>query len=70
MDLQKNSDLKAKSVLRYQEETVLLQKQIDALLAELRDKSDSESFEDEKARIMNVQKALEGELLKVKFKTL
>jgi len=31
------------------------------LLDELRDKTDSESFDDEKERIMNVQKALETE---------
>jgi len=33
-------------------------------LDELREKSDSESFEDEKDRIMNVQKAMESEQLK------
>ena len=37
---------------------------------ELRDKSDSESFDDEKERIMNVQKAIESEQLKEKLKTL
>ena len=47
-----------------------LNKQIEKLFDELRDKSDSESFDDEKARIMNVQKALESEQLKIKVKAL
>ena len=37
---------------------------------ELRDKSDSESFDDEKTRILNVQKALEGEQLKKRLASL
>ena len=44
-----------------------LNKQIEKLFDELREKSESESFDDEKARIMNVQKALESEQLKLRL---
>ena len=37
---------------------MIYQKQIEKLIDELREKSDSESFEDEKERILNVEKAL------------
>ena len=46
------------------------QKQIESLLDELREKSDSESFDDEKTRLLNVQKALEGEQLKKRLASL
>jgi len=41
--------------------------QIDKLIEELKDKSDSESFDDEKERILNVEKALELDRLKAKL---
>ena len=52
--LQKNVELKDKAILRGEEEHDTLKKQIERLLEELRDKSDSESFDDEKERVMNV----------------
>ena len=46
---------------RFEEEKQVLEKQIEKLIEELRENSDSESFDDEKERIMNVQKAMEGD---------
>jgi hypothetical protein len=46
------------------------QKQIDKLINELRDKTDSESFDDEKEKILNVEKALEADRLKERVKNL
>ena len=43
---------------------MVYKKQIDKLNDELRDKSDSESFDDEKEKIMNVKKAIEADQLK------
>lgn len=37
---------------------------------ELREKSDSESFDDEKERILNTQKALEAEQLRAKVRSM
>lgn len=48
----------------------MLQKQVEKLLEELRDKSDSESFEDEKEKLLNVQKAMETEQLREQVKNL
>ena len=45
---------------------MVFKKQIDKLLDELKDKSDSESFDDEKERILNVEKALELDRLKAR----
>ena len=47
-----------------------MQKQIEKLLEELREKSDEESFDDEKERILNVKKAMESEQLKEQVKSL
>ena len=55
---------------RSYEENQTYQAQIEKLLDELREKSDSESFDDEKERIMNVQKALEADQLKERLKNL
>ena len=49
---------------------MVFQKQIDKLIEELQEKSDSESFDDEKERILNVEKALESNRLKEKVKNL
>ena len=67
-DLQKHIDLKNKALVRQTEETQVYQKQIDKLLEELRDKSDSESFDDEKEKLLNVEKALEADRLKERLK--
>jgi len=69
-DLQKHIDLKNKALVRQTEETRVYQKQIDKLLEELRDKSDSESFDDEKEKLLNVEKALEADRLKERLKNL
>ena len=48
----------------------MFQKQIDKLIEELREKSDSESFEDEKEKLLNVEKALELGRVKENLKNL
>lgn len=60
--------LKNKALVRQKEETQTYQKQIDKLIEELRDKSDTESFDDEKEKLLNVEKALEGDRLKEQLK--
>ena len=47
-DLQKLLDLKTKTIQRAADETMVYKKQIEKLLNELKDKSDTESFDDEK----------------------
>ena len=49
---------------------MVYKQQVEKLLDELKDKSDSESFDDEKERILNVQKANETEALKKKVEIL
>ena len=44
--------------------------QIEKLVEELREKSDSESFEDDKEKLLNVQKALEADRLKTQVKNM
>ena len=46
--------MKNKLILQSNEESSTYKKQIEKLLEELREKSDSESFDDEKERILNV----------------
>ena len=43
---------------------MVYQKQIEKLLDELKEKSDSESFDDEKEKILNVKKAMESDQLR------
>ena len=62
--------MKNKQIARTQEEIGVYQKQQEKLLDELREKSDSESFDDEKQRILNVKKAMETDQLKEKLKNL
>ncbi len=62
--------MKNKLLQQANEETSTYKKQIEKLLEELREKSDSESFDDEKERIMNVKKAQEAESLKERVKYL
>ena len=45
-------------------------KQVDKLIEELREKSDSESFDDEKEKALNVKKAMEAENLREDKKNL
>ena len=45
-------------------------KQIEKLLNELKDKSDSESFDDEKEKLLNVKKANQLDKLKEEVKNL
>lgn len=49
---------------------MVFKKQIDKLIEQLRDKSDSESFDDEKEKILNVEKALEADRLKAKVRNM
>ena len=57
-----------REVLRYKEETQVYKKQIEKVLKELEDKSDTESFDEDKQKILNVQRELEAEQLKEKLK--
>ena len=43
---------------------MVFKKQIEKLIDELREKSDSESFDDEKEKILNVKRAIESDQLK------
>jgi hypothetical protein len=45
-------------------------KQIEKLMEELKEKSDSESFDDEREKLLNIRKAREAELLGEKVKNL
>jgi len=49
--------MKNKLILSANEEISIYKKQIEKVLEELKEKSDSESFDDEKERILNVKKA-------------
>lgn len=63
-------EIKNKSIQRANQEKQVFQKQIDKLIEELREKSDSESFEDEKEKLLNVEKALELGRVKENLKNL
>ena len=63
-DLQRNVELKNKNIQRLNEESEVSKRQIEKLLEQLRDKSESEDFDAEKERILNVEKAMENETLK------
>ena len=45
-------------------------KQVEKLLEELKEKSDSESFDDEKEKLLNVKKAMQVDKLKEDVKNL
>lgn len=70
VDIQKLVKSVRKTSQQYQIEAFEHKKQVEKLIEELRDKSDSESFDDEKERILNVKKALEADQLRVKVKNL
>lgn len=63
-------DRKNKSLQLAADECMVYKKQITKLLDELRDKSDSESFDDEKEKLLNVKKAMEADQLKEQVKNL
>ena len=70
LDLQKHVELKNKSINKKDDEVMVYKKQIDKLVEELREKSDSESFEDEKENVLNVEKALEVDRMKVRIENM
>ena len=49
---------------------MVYKKQIDKLVEQLREKSDSESFEDEKKNALNVEKALAADRMKVRIENM
>ena len=63
-ELQKHLERKNQQLNRASDETMVYKKQIEKLLEELKDKSDSESFDDEKEKLLNVKKAMESDQLK------
>ena len=63
-------ELKNKQLQRKDEEVKVFKTQIEKLVEELREKSDSESFEDDKEKLLNVQKALEADRLKTQVKNM
>lgn len=61
MDLQSKISNEQRRSASFKEETMEYKIQVENLLEELRDKSDSESFDDEKKRMLNVSKALRSD---------
>lgn len=57
-----------KQVQTYKSEAKEAQFQVKKLLDELREKSDSESYEDEEKHMLNVSKAMQTDQLKEKIK--
>ena len=68
--MQSNIQKKNASINRANTEALVYKKQIEKLLEELREKSDSESFDDEKEKLLNVKKAREAEMLTETVKNL
>lgn len=64
MDFQTQISTKNKTIVALKNDAKQLQSQVDKLIDELREKSDSESFDDEKERILNVNKAMKADQLK------
>ena len=64
MDSQAKIQSQSRTITALKNETKTLMGQVDKLIEELRDKSDSESFEDEKERLLNMDKALMADQLK------
>lgn len=48
LDLEKEMQIKTRETQRHKEETMVYKKQIDKLLEELKEKSDEESFDEDK----------------------
>lgn len=57
VDLQKHIERKNQTINRSNSEAATYKKQIEKLIEALKEKSDSESFDDEREKLMNVQKA-------------
>ena len=57
-------------ITRKQEEATVYKMQVEKLIEELKEKSDSESFDDEKEKLLNMKKAREAEMLTEKIKNL
>ena len=64
MDFQTQISTKNKTIVALKNDAKQLQSQVDKLIDELREKFDSESFDDEKERILNVNKAMKADQLK------
>jgi len=62
-DLQRIIQQKNMEISRKQEEAMTYKMQVEKLIEELREKSDSEDFDDEKERLLNQKKAREAEFL-------
>lgn len=62
--------MKSKVIQKNADEIRVYKKQIEKLTEELREKSDSESFDDEKEKILNVEKALKADIMKGQIETL
>ena len=69
-DLQKHIERKNATINRANNEAATYKKQIEKLLEALKEKSDSESFDDEKEKLLNVKKAREADMLKEEIKNL
>ena len=67
IDLQKHIERKNQTINRANSESATYKKQIEKLLEALKEKSDSESFDDDKEKLLNVKKARESEQLAEKI---
>ena len=63
MDLQSKIGNEKRRAQSFSDESMVYKKQIENLLEQLQEKSDSESFDDEKERLLNVKKALRADQL-------
>lgn len=63
MDHQKQNTIQKRTINTLKQEIEQLNKQVQKLIEELKDKSDSESFDDEKERLNNIKKAMKAEQL-------
>ena len=69
-DMQRIINSKNIEITRKQEEATVYKMQVEKLIEELKEKSDSESFDDEKEKLLNMKKAREAEMLTEKIKNL
>jgi hypothetical protein len=70
LGLQKHLESKAVALNRAGDESMVYKKQIEKLMEELKDKSDSESFDDEKEKLENIRKGLKSDQLEETVKNL
>lgn len=66
VDLQKHIERKNQTINRANSECATYKKQIEKLLRELKERSDSENFDEDKEKLLNVKKAREAEILQEK----